>query len=133
MSGSFDRSRCLNELEGDSWVDLGGETTPLVRRCHSLRTKPIGQFSVEDLRIMIGQQMGLPFVVPIALEVLGRQPLASGDFYTGDLLSNVLRISSDFWRQHPDLHARASEILGTVVQAPEEVAAAARRFYDEAL
>ena len=48
----------------------------LVTTCHELRRKPIGTFSVEDLRIMIGQQIGVPWLLPIAVEVLEEEPPA---------------------------------------------------------
>ena len=57
--------KTLDELEGVAW----GEPTfdsYLVTTCHRLRTKPVDEFSVEDLRIMIGQQIGLPHLVPLA-------------------------------------------------------------------
>ena len=47
---------------------------------------------VEDLQIMIGQQIGLPYLVPITLQRLRANVLAEGAFYPGDLLANVLRV-----------------------------------------
>lgn len=81
--------KTLDQLEGVVW----GEPTYdsyLVTTCHRLRTKPIDEFSVEDLRIMIGQQIGLPHLVPLAVAALERDPLAEGDYYPGDLLANVI-------------------------------------------
>lgn len=107
---TFDRSRSLDELEGDVWGDPEFASF-LVTRCHTLRKKPVGDFSIEDLRIMIGQQIGLGFLVPLALEVLESNPLAEGDFYPGDLLSIVLRIPGQFWRQQPDLRKQVIELM----------------------
>lgn len=77
----------------------------LVTKCHELMSKPLKEFTVEDLRIMIGQGIGLKFLVPRALVVLRQDPLAEGDFYPGDLLSNVLRCPSEFWVENPKLAA----------------------------
>jgi hypothetical protein len=52
---------------------------------------------------MIGQNIGLEYVVPLAFEHLQRDPLAAGDFSPGDLLGSVLKVSSSFWRQQPDV------------------------------
>jgi len=52
------------------------------------------QFSVEDLHIMVGQSIGLPYSVPLALQHLPKNPLAEGDFYLGDLLQKGWKISS---------------------------------------
>ena len=86
----LDLSRSLEELEGLDW---GAPTydSYLVTTCHALRKKPLREFGVEDLRIMIGQNIGLPFLLPLALEVLKKEPLAAGDYYDGDLLAAVLR------------------------------------------
>jgi hypothetical protein len=82
-----------------------------VQRVCELRTKPLNEFSVEDLRIMIGQQLGLLRLTPIALRVLNENPWAAGDYYEGDLLAVVLSIKPEFWMVHTDL---ASELQGIV-------------------
>jgi hypothetical protein len=99
---SFDRTKTLQELEGQDWGDPTFESS-LVTTCHRLRRKRLEEFKVEDLRIMIGQKIGLPFLVPIALERLEIAPLVEGDFYPGDLLAMVLRVDDAFWTSHPDL------------------------------
>ena len=63
----FDRSKTLDELEEEVWGEPNGKyVSPLVARCHRLRNKPIGEFSPGDLRIMIGQEIGLSFLLPLA-------------------------------------------------------------------
>ncbi|MBI4955267.1 MAG: hypothetical protein HY908_24805 [Myxococcales bacterium] len=74
----------------------------LVTTCHRLHDEqPLRSYSVEDLRIMIGQGIDLPYLVPIALEVLAREPLSSGDYYEGDLLVAALRVPPAFWLVNP--------------------------------
>lgn len=113
MKGGFDRSKSLQEIEKEDW----GEPTfhsSLVLTCHRLRRKPVNQFTVEDLRIMIGQQISLAILVPLAVEVLETEPLAAGHFYPGDLLANVLRLDEMFWASHPDSFERVRRIVGRV-------------------
>ncbi|GHJ50947.1 hypothetical protein Nm8I071_02540 [Nonomuraea sp. TT08I-71] len=74
------------------WPDPGPDTSFLVRRCTELRRKPLAEFTVEDLRIMLGQEIGVPALLPLATEVLLRETLAEGDYYPGDLLRTVLRL-----------------------------------------
>lgn len=74
----------------------------LVQTIHALRRKPLAAFTVEDLRIMIGQQIGLSYLVPIALNHLERDPFVAGDFYAGDLLGVVADIPSTYWLAHPE-------------------------------
>jgi hypothetical protein len=91
----------LDELEGVRWGEPTFESH-LVRTCHHLRTKPIDHFTVEDLRIMISQQIGLPHLMPRAVGVVEREPLAEGDFYPGDLLAAVIG-AADWLHTRPDL------------------------------
>lgn len=62
-----------------------------------LRRKPLAEFTVGDLRIMLGQEIGVPALLPLALQVLLRDPFAEGDYYPGDLLANVLRLPESAW------------------------------------
>ena len=81
--------RTLQELEGEDW----GEpkfSSYVVTTCHSLRRKPLRELTIEEIRLAIGQQMGVRFLLPVAIERLQSDPLASGDMYEGALLKNVL-------------------------------------------
>jgi len=100
----------LQELEGNDWGTPPYDSS-LVKHCHRLRRVPLEDFSIEDLRIMIGQEIGLKYLVPIALVELEKEPLAEGDFYPGDLLKNVLGVSREFWRQHSELKERMDAIV----------------------
>jgi hypothetical protein len=76
-------------------------TTDLVARCEALWDKPLQDFSIEDLRTVVGQQIGLPWVVPLALTQLTKNLFSEGGYYAGDLLTSVLRVESDYWQAHP--------------------------------
>ena len=97
----------------------------LVRRTHELRRMPIEDFTVEDLRIMVGQQIALPHLVPQAVAVLEGNPLAQGDFYPGDLLQAVLRVDPSYWQAHqdqwPQVHAVVDELLSAVDELREPI------------
>ncbi len=86
----------------------------LVATVHRLRRKPLSDFTVEDLRIVIGQGIGLPFLIPLAVERLEEEPLAAGDFYPGDLLQAVLRTDVGFWAHHPDSCQRVRQAVSRV-------------------
>jgi CDI immunity proteins len=116
MSQHFDRARTLDELDPPAWGEPQYDSY-LVSTCHRLRRTPVTDFSVEDLRIMIGQDIGLRFLIPVALEVLERDPLAQGDMYPGDLLANVLRVGPEFWTQCPE-HRTRLEVLLAGVELP---------------
>jgi CDI immunity proteins len=98
----------LDQLEGVVW----GEPTSnsyLVTTCHRLRTKPVDEFTVEDLRIMIGQKIGLSHLVPLAVAAVERDPLAEGDYYPGDLLANLIG-SVDWLKANPEWLVRVIRV-----------------------
>ena len=48
----------------------------------------------------------LPFVVPAALDLVEREPLASGGFFRGDILRGLMEVPGHFWWRSPDLLER---------------------------
>ncbi|MDB6068275.1 MAG: hypothetical protein JWR26_4483 [Pedosphaera sp.] len=115
----LDRNKSLQELEGQDWGEPNFESH-LVQECHRLHRVPLCEFTVEDLRIMIGQRFSLKYLVPLALEQLLIDPMAEGAFYAGDLLASVLRAGRQFWQDHPDLRNEASAIAGQAVSSSPE-------------
>lgn len=99
-----DRDRSLEWLEGDNW----GEpqfSSYVVRTSHALRQKALKELTAEEIRLALGQpsfEQSLPYLVPLALELLKTDPLLDAALYQGDLLRNLLRIPSNYWTQHPE-------------------------------
>jgi hypothetical protein len=85
-----DTGKTLEQLEKDAWPEpeFGSH---LVATCHGLRKKPVGELSVEDLRILLGQDIGSQYLLPLAKAILRADPLAEGDFFPGDLVVALLR------------------------------------------
>ena len=103
------REKTLGELEGVTW---GPPTysSNLVQTCHRLRTKPVGEYDTEDLRVMIGQNIGLPWLLPLAIDRLEEDPWLSGDLYPGDLLAVAARAKFD-WTTLVDLRDRLRAVI----------------------
>jgi hypothetical protein len=118
----------LDDLDPPAWADANDNDTYLVRRCHELRRKPLSEFAPEDLRIMIGQQIALPYLVPRALNLLAADPLVSGDLFPGDLLEAVMRIDGSYWDTQPDQRARVIALTDSLVPVDGEVRAAIESF-----
>ena len=91
-----DLNKTLEQLEKDVWADPGYDSY-LVMTVYRLRKKPLKDFTIEDLRITIGQNMSLEYLIPIALKELKKNILAEGHFNPGDLLSNVLTADINYW------------------------------------
>ena len=94
-----------------NYVPSKNPQTSLVAKCEALFLKPLDEYSIENLRIMIGQQLGLEYLVPLAIEKLQENILAEGDFYPGDLLLSVLRVNADFWKQNQDLNEQLNSLV----------------------
>ncbi|WP_319460481.1 contact-dependent growth inhibition system immunity protein [Micromonospora sp. RTP1Z1] len=105
----------IEQLERDVWPAPAPDATSLVRRCTELRRKPLAEFTVEDLRIMLGQEVGVPALLPLAVQVLLRDPLAEGDYFPGDLLANVLRLPDSAWSSLRAERKRLGSVLAELV------------------
>lgn len=92
--------KSLEELEQQNLGDPATAPTNLVKRCIELSKVPINTFTLSDLRLMIGQQIGLSFLIPIAIEKLQVNIFVEADYYEGDLLSNVLSVDIKFWKDN---------------------------------
>jgi len=87
----IDLNQTLLDLEREKWSDPTIVWTPLTRRIRDLARIPLREFTVEDLRLLIGQERALDTLLPLALGELKKDPFAEGDMYVGDLLMAVLR------------------------------------------
>lgn len=89
--------KTLENLEKEYWDDADHGDTGLVKRCFELRKIPLEQFTIEDLRLMIGQKFSPDYLIPLALEVLQNDLFAEGNLFPGDLLKTCLTLPTDFW------------------------------------
>jgi len=115
-------SKSLEELENEKWNKPDFDSN-LAKQCHHLWSVPLSELSVDNLRMLIGQKIGLNFLVPVALDILAVNPLAKGEMYKGDLLANVAAIPDSFWKNHPELNNQIVEIksdleiiMGTITE-----------------
>ncbi|MGX6745448.1 contact-dependent growth inhibition system immunity protein [Streptomyces peucetius] len=121
------RGRTLEELESARWP-APGPTTHLVQTVHGLRRKPVGTLTPAELRLMIAQHVGLPYLLPPAMEILRNDPLVDAWFYEGDLLQAVLSAAPEAWVLLPDLSRELREIVGSLPEVPDEVRHTAEDF-----
>ena len=105
------RQKTLENLERDNWGNPPTDQSHLVVRTMELRRVPLDQFTTEDLRIMIGQEFGLFYLLPLAFEKLRKDLFAEGEFYPGDLLNMALKIKHSFWTQHQDYWKQLDEMI----------------------
>ena len=93
--------KSLRDLEKENWVDLDEYPSDLVRRCYQYTKIPISELSIEQLRTLVSQEIGLNHLIKPVLQELEKNILAEGDLYEGDLLSAISSIKIDVWKNHP--------------------------------
>jgi len=111
-------SRTIEQLEADPWAEPSSDAPDYVRRCFSLRRIPVGQLAARDLRVLIGQDIALSHLVPLALPLLKADALLEAEYYPGDLLAAAMRITSKFWEASPREHA---ELVAAAKQAEAKI------------
>ncbi|MFE0452436.1 contact-dependent growth inhibition system immunity protein [Streptomyces sp. NPDC058914] len=128
MTRSPNCDSSLEELERDRWPAPPADATRLVATAHALRRRPIGELAVEDMRLLIGQDIGLPYLLPLALKVLRDNPMAEGDMYEGDLLSAVLTRNPAVWTESPELGRELRAIVSALTDPPPDLQQKVERF-----
>lgn len=98
-------------LEKIKAVDPDELPTRLLKRVYELINVPLAAYLVEDLRLMIGQEIGLYYLIPLAIEKLRSDLFAEGDLYEGDLLDSVLNVDPIFWKQNPELLTQIKQLI----------------------
>ena len=73
--------RTLDRIDPPAWGPAPPDATSVIKRCHELRIKPLRDFTAEDVRIMIGQQVALRPLVQLALDRLRPDSVIEDDDY----------------------------------------------------
>ncbi|WP_052273477.1 contact-dependent growth inhibition system immunity protein [Flavihumibacter solisilvae] len=105
------RQKSLEALEKQDWGDTATAPTTLVKRCIGLSKIPVGAFTAGDLRLMIAQQFGLPYLVPLAIEELEKDLLVETDYYEGDLLASILDVNLEFWKTNQSYWSEVNRLI----------------------
>jgi len=116
----IDLNKSLEQIENDFSGDADSDATNMVSECHRLRRVPLSQLKPGDLRLLIGQDISLQRLVPLALALVESDPFIEGSYYPGDLLIALLRSESSFWQRHPEYRCR---LLSAAANAVDEARA----------
>ena len=92
-------SKSIEQLENDFWDDQIEFASSLVLSCHKYRKIPINELTIEQLRLLISQEIGIQYLIPLAIEKLDENALSEGDLYEGDLLDVISRIPINYWTE----------------------------------
>ncbi|WP_346908388.1 contact-dependent growth inhibition system immunity protein [uncultured Roseibium sp.] len=75
----------------------------LLKRCEEATAKPLKDLDVGQIRLLITQDLGREYALPLAFVTLGENPFVQATHYRGDLLKACLELDQEFWIAHPDL------------------------------
>ncbi|MEU4142252.1 contact-dependent growth inhibition system immunity protein [Streptomyces parvulus] len=123
MTQPFDLTQSLERLEGQRWPDPPRDTTSLVKVVHALRRRPVGDLRPDELARLITQDVGLPWLLPIAVRILRDTApgQAAGGWYDDDLLYTVVTRNPRVWEQFPDLAHELRRAVETLVDLSRSV------------
>lgn len=99
--------KSISQLEGWTWkleVPDKENSSYEEYNFYLLHDKPIGDYSAEDVYFMIGQDSGLKYIVPMAIELLSDDLFLEADDYPGDLLQRMLSLEKSFWERNPQMY-----------------------------
>lgn len=94
------KNQSIEQLENDIWKTPANFSSSMIEKCHGYRKISISKLTVEQLRLLISQKIGVKYLIGIAIEKLNRDILSGGDLYEGDLLMAVSNLTLDFWSIH---------------------------------
>jgi hypothetical protein len=105
------RQKSIENLEKDSWGQPPKDSTPLVDKIYRLRTIQIKNLEPKDIRLLIGQKVGLKYLIPLAFDILRGDLFIDTELYGGDLLQNVTKVDNDFWDNNHVLKKQLDDLL----------------------
>lgn len=105
-----ERDRTLTDLEGKDWGPPTHDSH-LVTECHRLRHVPLKELAVEELGTLIGQEIGLPYLIPVAIDLLREDLWAGGYMYPGHLMKMVALVPASYWSKNPEMIAHFQSVL----------------------
>ncbi|MEU1792877.1 contact-dependent growth inhibition system immunity protein [Streptomyces californicus] len=116
ISRKIDETKSLEQIEGIKWPAPPPDATGLVKASYELRKLPMGRLDAHKLSRLIGQDIGVPWLLPIALDLLRRtvHDQSLSDFYDDDLLTAALTRRSHVWRPNPGWVTEMKEIIAAL-------------------
>jgi hypothetical protein len=114
------KQKSIENLEKDFWGKPPKDSTSLVEKLHRLRAIQIEKLEPKDIRLLIGQHVGLQYLVPLALDILSNDLFTDTELYQGDLLQNVIRVNKEFWDNNKDLRDQLDVLLKSFTDDDKE-------------
>lgn len=91
--------KTLEELSGIS-LDEPRLNSYVVRTASRVSKKPIGKISAEEIRLLIGQRIGVKYLLHRAVLILENNPLIETGYFEGDLMMALLELEPEAWSEN---------------------------------
>lgn len=110
----FDHNKSLQDLENSDWGEPKSDSS-LEKKCLQLRRVPLRDLKGSDLLRLISQDIGIEYLIPLAIELLRVDPLADRDVYPGSLLGALLEASNKYWDKNPNLREEVEKMYNKIL------------------
>ncbi|MFI9507128.1 contact-dependent growth inhibition system immunity protein [Nocardia sp. NPDC052566] len=113
LARNIDKAKSVEQLEGVCWTEPAKFATSMVEAVYLLRKRPVGELAPHELARLISQNIGLPWLIPIALDYLRETAPseAAGGFYDDDLLGAVITRNKAWWVTMPEYVTHLKETV----------------------
>lgn len=106
----------LIELEQLADFQITESEAGFVQKIHSLRNKMLRDFTIDEVRVCLAQDIGVIYLLPKALGFLETNPWSEAEHYEGDLLNTCIDISHDNWNNQANGRERMLAILNDAMK-----------------
>jgi len=103
--------KTLEELEGNVWPSLTEYPTQMVQKSYELRKIPISELKPGELRLLLTQNIGNEFLVPLAIKLLSENILIEAEYFSGDLLLSVIKSDTSFWKSNSEMLEKMKSMI----------------------
>ena len=113
-----DRSKSIEQLSGYYWLAPDFESN-VVLKSHAMRRKPLAELSLEDIRMGVMQQVGVSYLVPLALEVVEKDPYAESLNFPAEIAEVLFNIPFEYWCAHKKLQDRLQRVFERIEETKD--------------
>lgn len=111
---TLNRGISISQLEGWSWtseIPTEEDDSYVVYNFYLLHNKPLNDYTADDIHFMIGQDTGLEYLVPTALELIDENITLEASYYPFDMLRQLMRIEIEYWKKNIDQYNKLNQII----------------------
>lgn len=116
-----DASKTLEQLTRQDWGDPAKAPTGMIETVIRACKKPLNALDDEEIRLLIAQDVGFPFILDLVWPILNKDPLYCFRDYEGDVLATLLRVPEDIWLGRPEYRAGLEGLKQRVLAAPDYI------------